>query len=185
MTEKLGTQFPSETAKESIPVCKLEVPGDFASEKSSIIESFSSVPEAGDTPESTAVTGVYLDVAGLPGSIIPLVYRGHCIIKELIIARRTDNDLERDYMKQEIVYLDISSGKQMVSRPNENRYGHARIFHGSKDEYYVEDLGSKVGTTVNKKLIKALEAVALRDDDAIDIGGKKGIRIVFKKKDSL
>lgn len=183
MTEKLGMQMPSEAAKDSTPVCTLEIPGDLAADKAGIIESYSSVPGEGDSPESAASPGVYLDVAGLPGSIIPLIDKGRCIIKELIIARRTDNELERDYVKQGMVYLDISPGKQMVSRPKENRFGHARIFGGSEGDYYVEDLGSKVGTFVNKKSINALDAVELRDDDVIDIGGKKGVRIIFKKKD--
>jgi hypothetical protein len=181
LTERLHKQMPPDAAKESAPLCELEIPAGFNAAEAEVIASFSSAAENSDNAKSTAAPGVCLFVDGLPGGIIPLVYRGSPIVKDLIVARRTGDEIEHEYLKKGSAYLYVSSGKQVVSRAKKNRFGHARIFYSGENEYSAVDLSSKVGTFVNKEPLKGNEPVILRDDDVIDIGGTEGIRIVYKK----
>jgi hypothetical protein len=162
LTEKQFSRLTEDISKEKELECELEFPEDLEATK------YTEMPD------------VYLQVDCFRGRIIPLLYGGGDMLQELIIARKTEDGREKEYRKRGSVYLAVSPGKQVVSRPNENRCGHARIFYSGKEQYSIEDLGSKVGTFVNDKPIRGTGPVILQDGDMIEIGGKKGIAIVYK-----
>jgi VWFA-related protein len=86
---------------------------------------------------------------------------------EIIITRY---DKDRDHLlSAEKVYLFLSD--RSVTRPNEERKGHARIFADTKTgTYQIEDLGSTSGTKVNGRGLNRGVALALVSGDTIMVG---------------
>mgnify|MGYP000114830880 CR=1 FL=1 len=89
-------------------------------------------------------------------------------IDEIIITRH-DEKVSRFFLKDN-AYLLLSD--RTVSRPNEERKGHARIFLDTKtNRYQIEDLGSAGGTELNETIILGSgEKEFLKDGDQIKVG---------------
>lgn len=133
---------------------------------------------------STNSQNVFLKVDCLKKTV-PLVFEGVEVITELIIARK-QSEKAKDFRKEDVVYLWASNTNTHVSRPDreKSRPGHARIFFSEKEERFaVEDLGSKGGTLVRERPIKVNDPVLLQDGDVIDVGGKQGMRIVYRESE--
>ena len=161
------------------PECELEFPEDSDTLKADFVGAYSGDEETG----TSDMPMIFLQADCFNGPVIPLLSRSGQMLPELIIARKTEDGRENEFRKTGSVYLCVSPGKQVVSRPNENRRGHARIYHSGERQYSIEDLGSKVGTFVNGKPIRGVPPVTLQDGDTIEIGGKNGIAIIFKYED--
>jgi VWFA-related protein len=86
---------------------------------------------------------------------------------EIIITRY---DKDRDHLlSAEKVYLFLSD--RSVTRPNEERKGHTRIFVDTKTgTYQIEDLGSTSGTKVNGRILSRGVSLALVSGDTITVG---------------
>jgi Mg-chelatase subunit ChlD len=86
---------------------------------------------------------------------------------EIIITRY---DKDRDHLlSAEKVYLFLSD--RSVTRPNEERKGHTRIFVDTKTgTYQIEDLGSTSGTKVNGGTLNRGASLALVSGDTIMVG---------------
>ena len=179
LTEKRFSGLTENVSKEGEPECDLELPEDFDSAKVGFFDAIPDADETGDAAKNAGMPDVYLQVDCFRGRIIPLLHGGGDMLEELVIARKTEHGNEKEFRKAGSIYLTLSPGKQVVSRPNENRCGHARIFHSGKENYSIEDLGSKVGTFVNDKPISGTGPVVLHDGDVIEVGGKNGIAIVY------
>lgn len=158
--------------------CQLEFP-----EGNTVIEHIDS--KHGSTIGlSTNSQNVFLKVDCLKKTV-PLVFEGVEVITELIIARK-QSEKAKDFRKEDVVYLWASNTNTHVSRPDreKSRPGHARIFFSEKEERFaVEDLGSKGGTLVRERPIKVNDPVLLQDGDVIDVGGKQGMRIVYRESE--
>lgn len=88
-------------------------------------------------------------------------------IKELIIARH--NEKRNDLYSEDKVYLLLADNT--VSRPDERRIGHARIFKDMEAGIYkIEDLGSAQGTKINDKTCGVNKPCSLESGDIITIG---------------
>lgn len=181
LTEKRFRQMTETVSKESSAACELEFPEDLDATKAGFIDSFAKAAGNGDTTKYTEMPEIYLQVEGFRGRIIPLLYRGADMLEELIIARKSADGKEQEYIKKSSAYLYAAPDRQVVSRPNENRCGHARIFFTGEEKYSVEDLGSKVGTFVNNEPIRGTGPAELQDGDVIEVGGKNGINIIYRE----
>jgi len=86
---------------------------------------------------------------------------------EVIITRY---DQDRDYLlSEEKVYLLFSD--RSVTRPDEEKEGHARIFVNTETgTYQIEDLGSTSGTKVNGHRLGKGVSLALANGDMITVG---------------
>jgi len=181
LSERRFKKLTEEIAIKSPSACELEFPEDYHTTHAGFIESWSNIKDEDDETKFSEIPTIFLEVDCYHGRIIPLVYRGIDMLEELIIARRSGEKKEKDYMKKGSAYLLVSEGKQVISRPKKDRDGHARIFLTEGENYAVEDLGSKIGTFVNNKPIRGIGPAVLQDGDLIEIGGKSGIRIIYKE----
>ena len=158
--------------------CDLEFPEEEPTPMG-FLESWSSNLE-GET-RIDDLSDIFLKVDCLKSGTIPLIYKGVGMLEELIVARSWKD--KEQYMKGDAVYLWVNN--RMVSRPMETegkiRYGHARVFLTQGERYAIEDLGSGSDTLMNNKSIKDEGAVLLQDGDVIEIGGRGGIRIVYRE----
>ncbi|MCK4762556.1 MAG: VWA domain-containing protein [Candidatus Aminicenantes bacterium] len=181
LTEERADRMTAGVSKEDAFECELEFIEDMEATKTGFIEDLANKEgkKVGDSTKFSAVPDISLQVDCYKGRIIPLLYRGADMLEELIIARASADRKEKEHMKKGGAYLLVSADKQVISRPKENRFGHARIFHSGGERYSVEDLGSKVGTFVNNEPIRGQGPVELQDGDLIEVGGRSGIRIVF------
>ncbi len=134
----------------------------------------------GNVIKSTGLADVYLELDSARIRVIPLLHQGADRVEELVIARRTASD-HKEFLKKGAVYLMVPGKRKMISRPREGRPGHARIFYGSQERYYLEDMGSKVGTLLNNQQVKGKGALELQDGDIIQIGGKIGLTITYRE----
>ena len=149
--------------------CELEYPSEYPT----IVHYFDS--RAGQmTQVAQTSPDVFLQVDCLKSSV-PLVHEGVEVLDELIIAKKSKERLS--YRKRGAVYLWTKN--EYVSRPRGARAGHARIFISEGERFVIEDLGSVNGTWIGGKRID--DAFPLQDGDVIDIGGKDGIRIVYRE----
>jgi hypothetical protein len=88
-------------------------------------------------------------------------------IKEVIITRH--NEKQSNLYSKEKVYLLLSDNT--VSRPDEKRIGHARIFKDMESGIYkIEDLGSAQGKKINDKDCGVSNSCSLENGDIITIG---------------
>ena len=154
------------------PPCELEYPGecptfyDFIESRSGSLTKVNKISE-----------NILLKVDCL-NDPIPLVGKDKKCLDELMIARKTENvELHK---KSGVAYLWATDKR--VSRPKEGRHGHARIFlMVAEERFAVEDLGSASGTLLNGIDLRNKGPAPLRDEDVIDIGGKGGMRIVYRE----
>jgi pSer/pThr/pTyr-binding forkhead associated (FHA) protein len=117
---------------------------------------------------SKGEVGLEIDV----GQPLPLTFalvdrRSRREYGEVVITRYDD---ERDHLfSEERIYLVLSD--RSVTRPSDERQGHARIFMDKRTgTYQIEDLGSTSGTLVNGKILKKGIPLALIDGDSIMVG---------------
>jgi hypothetical protein len=156
--------------------CQVEYP-----EESSTAFAFVDSRSGSKTMLATGSEGAFLKVDCLKGQMIPLVYHGREVISDLIVARKVE--VGPHDKKPGAVYLWTSQDNKAISRPREGRVGHARIYLTEQDTYVVKDLGSTTGTLVNGAEIKGSGNCLLQDGDVIDIGGKKGVRLVYRESE--
>jgi len=94
---------------------------------------------------------------------------------EEVILTRFDQEV-KGFFDNDKTYLLLAD--KTVSRPNETRPGHARIFFDPETKRYkIEDLGSAGGTKLNETAIEG--EVALENRDNIIIGG---VNLMFYDK---
>ena len=117
---------------------------------------------------------VLLQIDGMKRSV-PLVHEGVEVLEELIVAKKSKE--RASFRKPGAVYLWTKN--DYVTRPSKERFGHARIFLGEGERFMIEDLGSTNGTWIGGKKIDGV--FPLQDGDALDVGGKEGVRIVYKE----
>ena len=110
---------------------------------------------------------------------VPLLYGRAGIVENLVVGRHTER--AEKLMEKGTVYLWVSELYHVVSRPHADKPGHCRIFVSAGERYAVEDLYSVNGTLLNDREIKAEGSFPLQDGDVIEVGGKQGIRIVYKE----
>lgn len=156
--------------------CQLEFPEEYPTPMNYV-----SSRSLSRTKLASEVGKVFLQVDCLKGNPIPLIYQGVQVLDELIISRKAPDRTQ--FKKVGKVYLWTKN--RFVSGPNqEGRPGHARIFlKGVEERYAIEDLGSVNGTFINNTDIRGKGEVLLHDGDVIWVGGKEGMRIVYKERE--
>jgi len=117
---------------------------------------------------SKGEVGLEIDLQQPLPLMFPLIDRKNKREFNEVIITRYDKD--RDHLlSAEKVYLLLS--ERSVTRPSEERRGHARIFVDIKTgTYQIEDLGSTSGTKVNGRGLSRGVSLALVDGDKITVG---------------
>ena len=151
--------------------CELEYPSEFPT----IVHYFDS-RSSQMTKVAKNSPDVLLQIDCLKQSV-PLVHEGVEVLDELMIAKKSKE--RASFRKKSAVYL--WTRNEYVSRANQERAGHARIFISEGERFAIEDLGSMNGTWIGGKKIDGV--FPLQDGDVIDVGGKDGIRIVYREGD--
>ncbi|UCE17604.1 MAG: VWA domain-containing protein [Gemmatimonadota bacterium] len=153
--------------------CELEYPSEYPT----IVHYFDS--RSGQmTQVARNAPDVLLQIDCLKSSV-PLVHEGVEVLDELIIAKKSKE--RASFRKKGVVYL--WTRNEYVSRASQERDGHARIFVSEGERFAIEDLGSMNGTWIGGKKIDG--TFPLQDGDVIDLGGKDGIRIVYRESDQV
>ena len=127
-----------------------------------------------NTPMNTTVflpskgeVGLEINMPSMP-CFFPLIDKVNKRTFEEVVITRYDKDKDYLFSKKK-VYILISNTS--VSRPDDDREGHARVFlNKDTDTYHIEDLGSSAGTQLNESGLNKNEPVALRNDDRITMG---------------
>lgn len=132
---------------------------------------------------ASGADAAFLKVDCLKNGMVPLIYHGQEVIAEVLIAR--DSVSGKQHMQADAVYLWTPAGNNRVSRPKPDFPWHARIYLTEHDRFAIEDAGSANGTLVGGAEIWGAGVVLLQDGDVIDVGGKSGVRMVYRESDPL
>lgn len=148
----------------------LEYPKDYGT----VLKEPSISPGSGTRVSTTADAFLRVETSDLT---VALVFDGVECIEELIVAQHSlDSEAHKAAGK---TYLWTED--QTVSRPKDGRAGHMRIFTTSSERFAAEDLGSLNGTLLNGKEIKGKGIAVLEDGDVLDVGGKQGLKIIYRE----
>jgi hypothetical protein len=111
--------------------------------------------------------GFEIDVPPVPIHFVLIDTKSQKEFDEVIITRHDD---ERDHLfSPDKTYLLLSDNS--ISRPEEGREGHARIFKDKETgTYQIEDLGSASGTKYRENNLRPNESLSLENEDVVTVG---------------
>ena len=111
--------------------------------------------------------GFEIDIPPVPIHFVLIDNKSQKEFDEVIIARYDD---ERDHLfSPDKTYLLLSDNS--ISRPEEGREGHARIFKDRETgAYQIEDLGSASGTKYRENNLQPNESLSIENEDVVTVG---------------